>query len=44
LGTGVIVGFEMAMLSSGFFCVQIQNLLYAFDLISSIEIAHFLGG
>jgi hypothetical protein len=33
----------MATLSWGFFCVQIQNLLYAFDLISSIEVAHFLG-
>jgi hypothetical protein len=44
LGTGVILGFEMATLSSGFFCVQIQNLLYTFNLISSIEIAHSLGG
>jgi hypothetical protein len=44
LGTGVILGFELATLSSGFFCVQIQNLLYAFHLISSIEVTHFLGG
>jgi hypothetical protein len=44
LGTSVILGFEMATLSSGFFYVQIQNLLYAFDLISSIEVVHFLGG